>query len=238
MAYTLTYSGGTITVNDGTLNTTSTSLSLPGRNYAGYGSPVDQNLVSLVENFAFYTSSPPNAVRGQIWFDTTTNQLKFNISPTFGTPDWKAVSTLAGDATFDDVTVAGDLDVAGDITCTGTITANIIQALSHVITGVSASVSAAGTNQATATLLTTDINVVTNSTSPSALGVRLPATAGGHRITVMNYSGNAINVYPTGGTSQVNALGGAAPYALAIGGRLDFVSISATQWYTLNATFG
>ena len=53
MAYTLTYSIGTITVVDSTLNT-QTSLSLPGRNYAGYGQPVDQNQISILENFASF----------------------------------------------------------------------------------------------------------------------------------------------------------------------------------------
>jgi hypothetical protein len=59
MAYTLVYSGGNITVVDGTLNTTNTSLALPGRNYSGYGSPVDQNFVSALENFASANASGP-----------------------------------------------------------------------------------------------------------------------------------------------------------------------------------
>ena len=70
MAYTLNYSGGTITVTDGTLDTASTSLSLPGRNYAGYGQPVDQNLVYMAENFAYFTAGPSNPLKGQVWFDT------------------------------------------------------------------------------------------------------------------------------------------------------------------------
>ena len=39
MAYTIVKSDGTVltTVPDGTINTTSTSLGLPGKNYAGYG---------------------------------------------------------------------------------------------------------------------------------------------------------------------------------------------------------
>ena len=51
MSYTINYASGSgsFIVSDGTLNTNDTSLSLPGRNYPGYGSPVDQNMVSMLE---------------------------------------------------------------------------------------------------------------------------------------------------------------------------------------------
>ena len=54
MAYTIIKSDGTVltTIADGTINTTSTSLQLPGRNYAGYGQYLDTNFVHMVENFA------------------------------------------------------------------------------------------------------------------------------------------------------------------------------------------
>jgi hypothetical protein len=94
MAYTLVYSGGTITVNDGSLNTTSTSLQLPGRNYAGYGSFIEQNLLDLTENFARSTQGPSNAIKGQIWFDSSGgNLLKYNTSSTVGSPSWATVVT-------------------------------------------------------------------------------------------------------------------------------------------------
>lgn len=103
MAYSLTYSGGTITVTDGTLNTTSTSLSLPGRNYAGYGSPVDQNLVSMLENFASSTGGPANPIRGQLWFDTSINTLNVNYNGTIS--GWVGLVTENSDAVLGDITV-------------------------------------------------------------------------------------------------------------------------------------
>lgn len=71
MAYTIVKSDGTIltTIADGTINTTATSLALPGRNFAGYGQPVDQDLVYMVENFQG-SSVPSYALKGQLWFDT------------------------------------------------------------------------------------------------------------------------------------------------------------------------
>lgn len=92
MPYTLVYSGGTITVNDETLNT-NTSLSFPGRNYSGYGVFLNQNLLSLLENFASSTGGPSNSIRGQIWFDASNNSLKYNTSTTVGSPTWVEVFT-------------------------------------------------------------------------------------------------------------------------------------------------
>jgi hypothetical protein len=141
MAYSLTYSGGTITVTDGTLNT-NTSLSLPGRNYAGYGSSVDQNLVSMLENFAAYTSGPTNAIRGQVWFDTATNLLKVNRSAVLGAPDWAplAVADSTSDVTFDDITATGNISAvnisaSGTITTTGGLTTTVITSGSNSTAG-------------------------------------------------------------------------------------------------------
>jgi hypothetical protein len=78
MAYILTYSLGSLIVNDTTLNT-QTSLSIPGLNYEGYGSPVDQNFVLLLENFAA-PNPPASPIPGQTWFNTVTQQLNLNTS--------------------------------------------------------------------------------------------------------------------------------------------------------------
>ena len=72
MAYTVDYSDGTktaITVNDGTIDTT-TSLSLVGKNYYGYGEVIAENFLHLLEHFASATA-PNNPKEGQIWFDNT-----------------------------------------------------------------------------------------------------------------------------------------------------------------------
>ena len=56
------------------------------------------------------------------------------------------------------------------------------------------------------------------------------------RITVMNTSATAVNVYPASG-GAINSGAANAAYSLAAGGRLDFIATTTTQWYTLNATY-
>lgn len=94
MSYTINYSIGTITVVDSALNS-QTSLNLPGRNYAGYGRPIDENQISLLENFASYPNTgPSNPIPGQTWYDSATAKLKVNVSTTL-TPNWQNVGAGA-----------------------------------------------------------------------------------------------------------------------------------------------
>jgi hypothetical protein len=101
--------------------------------------------------------------------------------------------------------------------------------------GVTTGITAAGSTQGTATTLTRPINVV--STVSASTGVILPTVPAGARILVMNTSGTALNVYPPSGAA-INSAATNAAYAQPAGARLEFVSVSATQWYTLNATYG
>lgn len=77
MSYTINHYNGTLltTVADGTVDT-STDLTLIGKNYAGYGQAQNDNFVWLLENFA-NSSSPPNPLSGQIWYDSGNKKLKF-----------------------------------------------------------------------------------------------------------------------------------------------------------------
>jgi hypothetical protein len=101
--------------------------------------------------------------------------------------------------------------------------------------GVTTGITAAGSTQGTATTLTRPINVV--STVSASTGVILPTVPAGARILVMNTSATALNVYPPSGAA-INSAATNAAYAQPAGARLEFVSVSATQWYTLNATYG
>lgn len=101
--------------------------------------------------------------------------------------------------------------------------------------GVTTGITAAGSTQATATSLTRPINVV--STVSSNTGVILPTVPAGARVIVMNTSGTALNVYPPSGAA-INSAAANAAYSMPAGTRLEFISVSATQWYTMNATYG
>ncbi len=76
MAYTINKTDGTIvaTITDGTINN-STSLTLFGKSYSGFGEALNENLVKLLENQAS-TSTPTAPLTGELWFDTNTAQLK------------------------------------------------------------------------------------------------------------------------------------------------------------------
>jgi hypothetical protein len=108
MSYTITKTDGTTITQivDGSLDQTSTDLTLIGKNLAGYGIFINENLVKLLENFAS-TSQPSYPLTGQLWFDTTENRLKVYDGNTFkvsgGTIISKTVpsSIAAGDIWID-----------------------------------------------------------------------------------------------------------------------------------------
>ena len=76
MAYIVNKTDGTalVTITDGTIDNT-TSLTLFGKSYSGFGELLNENLVKLLENSAS-TAAPVAPLRGELWFDNTTNQLK------------------------------------------------------------------------------------------------------------------------------------------------------------------
>jgi len=233
MAYSLTYSGGTITVTDGTINTSSTSIALPGRNYAGYGGPVDQNMVSMLEHFASSTAGPINPIKGQVWFDTTPGLLKYNTG-SVGSPNWVTLAAIGSNVGFNTITVTGNVDSGNVYANAGTIQASYIISTVNSTFAVQTGITAAGTTQGTATAITKDINVV--STVGSGQGIVLPTTVGGMRLTIVNTGANILNVYPATG-AKINSASTNAAYAVAVGARLEFTSVTATQWYTMNATY-
>jgi hypothetical protein len=129
MAYTIVKSDGTVltTIADGTINTTSTSLGLPGRNYAGYGNSLDTNFVHITENFAD-TTPPPNPLKGQLWFDTSTTPGIMKICPTqyeSNAANWITLASSGSNTTFGNLTVTGNLS-ANNITAVNNSNANAI----------------------------------------------------------------------------------------------------------------
>ena len=116
MSYTIkTSNGSTIAVvQDATLNTIATSLTLVGRDYAGYGAFLNENFVYLLENFAQNqkntnndaTSGPSHPVTGQLWYDTTAKTLKVFDS---GPASWKPISSSIAQNTRPTTGTLGDL---------------------------------------------------------------------------------------------------------------------------------
>jgi hypothetical protein len=105
MAYTITTTAGATlaSIADGTVNSTNTSLTLIGKNYAGYGIFLNENYIKLLENF--YNSSAPTApLAGQLWYDSTNNLLKV-----YNGTIWKPISSSASGTSQPASPVIGDL---------------------------------------------------------------------------------------------------------------------------------
>ena len=77
MSYRINRTDGELLVDltDGNIDTTSTNLTLIGKNYQGFGELVNENFVKLLENFAS-TAQPSNPVTGQVWYDKQDQRLK------------------------------------------------------------------------------------------------------------------------------------------------------------------
>ena len=152
-----------------------------------------------------------------------------------GTVSSATTATTAGTVTTaaqPNITSVGTLT---SLTSSGNISGANLVATAYQVASVNGAVSAAGTTQGTATVLAAQINVV--STVASGAGVQLPNVPAGIRVTIMNTSANALLVYPATGET-INSLALNAAYSQPAGARLDYVSTSSTQWYTLNATYG
>ena len=111
MPYTINKTDGTTvtTISDGTLDNT-TSLTLFGKSYSGFGEFLNENQIKLLENSAS-TSAPTAPLKGELWFDTSTNQIKVydgtSFKPTGGA---KSQSTAPTSASAGDLWTDSDDD--------------------------------------------------------------------------------------------------------------------------------
>ena len=107
MSYKLNKSDGELLVElaDGIIDTTTTDLTLVGKNYSGFGESVNENFIKMVENFAG-TAVPGNPLTGQLWYDSGEARLKLYDGTTFRTAGGPIVSNtrptmVAGDIWID-----------------------------------------------------------------------------------------------------------------------------------------
>jgi hypothetical protein len=95
MSYTITLTDGATfaTIADGTINTTS-SMTLVGKNYAGYGAFLDTNFMRLLES-ASNNTAPPAPITGQLWWNNSPNAGVLSINTNNTSTGWKTLSALA-----------------------------------------------------------------------------------------------------------------------------------------------
>lgn len=106
MSYTINLTDGALfaTIADGTINNSS-SMTLVGKNYAGYGQFLDTNFIHLLENSS--NTTPPSApLTGQLWWDSGAGLLKVYNGTTFKTV---SAATTSSTAPSGATSVAGDL---------------------------------------------------------------------------------------------------------------------------------
>ena len=104
MSYTINLTDGAVfaTIADGTINTSS-SMTLVGKNYAGYGQFLDTNFIHLLEN-ASNTTAPGAPLTGQLWWDSGSSVMKAYNGTT-----WKTISSATASASAPGSNVTGDL---------------------------------------------------------------------------------------------------------------------------------
>jgi hypothetical protein len=188
MAYTIIRSNGSTltTIQDGTINTTSTSLGLPGRSYSGYGQTFNTNFVRLAESWA--SGSPPaNPLKGQLWFNTSTNTL--NVCPADGTTTASSWLTLASTSTTGTATLA-NVVVTGNLNANNVNVGNIIQSdiINVRLANVSGTITATVGNITSANISALNTRTITSGSATTS------GTHTGDWLYYGNASGNAITV--------------------------------------------
>lgn len=118
-----------ITIADNSLQVNYANISLPGKNYLGYGAAVDQSLLNITEHFTSCSGKdfndgkgPMNPVMGQIWFDaavnitgaTTTGALRYYTKTDGGTANaWNDI--LVTGAPIPSLTTNSISPIAGNL---------------------------------------------------------------------------------------------------------------------------
>jgi len=159
------------------------------------------------------------------------NLLASNVYANLGTVGALLISGTLTTSAQPNITSVGTLT---SLAVTGNITGANVTTSSYVIRSVGTAISAAGTVQGDATVLTKDINVV--STVSAGQGVSLPTAVAGMVIIVNNASATNMNVYPAT-SAAINSLATNTAYTHVAGASLQYYAISATQWYTVGATY-
>jgi len=96
MAYTVNYTDNTktaITLSNGTIDT-STNIGLVGQGYSGYGETIAEDLLHIMEHHASGTA-PSKPVEGQLWYDSTNDQLKYFNDTVANSGDWIPIASMA-----------------------------------------------------------------------------------------------------------------------------------------------
>jgi hypothetical protein len=273
MAYNLTYgwsnignsTGGvtnTISVNDNTLGSIA-GISLPGKNYLGYGQAVDQTILNITEHWTSSPNGPSNPVMGQIWFDVgaTGPALKYysetntwNEILVAGTPvpsaNFGNIASPNASITGGNVTGLTNLSSATANIATGNI-ANLISANAAItggnVTGLTnlSAANIAGGNisgniSGTSFYKTTFNNAGTGAASPSTYDASANVTVSWNTLGAAKGNATGWATSLVGPVANISITGGTAGQALTTdgAGTLTWSSIGGGAVTTTALTTG
>lgn len=112
MSYKLNKTDGSLLIElvDGKIDTSSSNLTLVGKNYQGFGESINENFIKLLENFSNSTQ-PNKPLRGQLWYDTSEARLKIYDGTQFKSTDTTIyASTQPTNLTAGDIWINGSQD--------------------------------------------------------------------------------------------------------------------------------
>lgn len=201
MAYTIIRSDGNVltTIQDGTINTNSTSLGLPGRNKSNYGQVLDTNFVRQLESYAS-PSPPANPLRGQLWYNTTTQNLC--VCPADGTltaNSWLVLTatTAQGNASLANINATGNI-LCNNITSNNRIIGDYIDVIGANVTANLVAANANITSARATSLRTTTITTGASTTAGTFTGTwTLQGNSSGNAFSVstgnISFAANSVN---------------------------------------------
>lgn len=105
MTYNINKTNGDLlsSIPDGTFDSSTTDITLIGKNVTSFGEAINENFVKLLENFSSPTA-PNNPIKGQLWYDTSTGRLNIYTGTAFRTASGPLIS-----ATIPTNIVSGDI---------------------------------------------------------------------------------------------------------------------------------
>jgi hypothetical protein len=123
------------------------------------------------------------------------------------------------------------------LTLSGGFTGTDVTSTGFFLASVGTGVSAAGTNQAGATLLTKQVNVISTVATGINDGIKLPAPTIGMQLIIVNTTAFPVKIYPSTG-GNIDSLATNGSFSLGAGARLMIVAATVTQWYTMVGVYG
>jgi hypothetical protein len=151
-------------------------------------------------------------------------------------------TTVLG-ATQTNITTLGTLtgltlNGSGTISGASSIAGGNVQVTSYFLHSLATGITATGSTQGGAYVLSKEVNVITTATASTADGIQLPVPPASTslQVVIINASASAIKVYPSS-SAQIDGLGTNTNAVLGVGGKLVLFSTSTTQWYTLTSIY-